>query len=294
MVPRYFFGRIRADRFVMTRFAELFLRYHRPSRLEAFLHGPGRTLVRLWWRGLSRLLPRLLKMPPALVPQSLLPAGFENIGVGGEFYEALKLETLVPKRGRISAFTAGSAVELDTGERIDADVVVFATGWRQGAAFLDADLRSCVQENGSFHLYRHILPPEEPHLGFIGYASSTACQLTSEVAAHWLSQCFRGDLALPTIAEMKLEISRVLLWTSEVVPACREGYFIGPYLAHYIDDLVRDMGLPTVRTSNPLTEYFAPLWPRRYRGLGDERRRVRAEKESSAKPAPAAQAEAQT
>ena len=40
-------------------------------------------------------------------------------------------------------------------------------------------------------------------LGFIGYASSTACQLTSDVAAHWLSQFYRGELALPAAAEME-------------------------------------------------------------------------------------------
>lgn len=275
MVPRYFFGRIRVDGLLLTRFSELFLRYHRPSRVEALLHGAGRPLVKLWWLAQSRLVRAHLRMPPLLVPESPLPTGIENIGVGDEFYEVLRRGRVVPKRARISSFAAPSVVELDTGERIDADVVIFATGWRQGVDFLDPALRSRVQKNGTFQLYRHILPPEEPHLGFIGYAASLACQLTSEVAAHWLSQVFRGELSLPSVAEMEHEISRVLAWASEVVPAFREGYFIGAYLAHYIDDLMRDMGLRTVRTSNPLTEYLGPLWPTRYRDIGEERRRAR-------------------
>jgi len=285
MMPRYFFGLVRGDRVIMTRFSELFLRYHRRGRIEALLHGPGRPFLRLFWRGLSRILRLMLGMPPALVPEQALPVGFENVGVGGEFYKALRLATLVPKRAQIAAFTGPRTVQLSTGERLDADVVVCATGWRQGVEFLDADLRALVRTDGCFRLYRHILPPLEQRLGFVGYASSTACQLTSEVAAHWLSQCFRGELSLPSTAEMEREISRVLEWASEVVPKCREGYFVGPFVAHYVDDLMRDMGLPRARTGSVLTEYLAPFWPRRYQGLKEERRRAQSAPPIGAQPA---------
>jgi hypothetical protein len=49
-------------------------------------------------------------------------------------------------------------------------------------------------------------------------------------------------------------------------------------VAHYIDELLRDMGLPRRRAGNFLSEYFAPFWPDRYRDLGEERRRARAER----------------
>jgi cation diffusion facilitator CzcD-associated flavoprotein CzcO len=275
MAPRYFFGRVRYDRVIMTRFAELFLRYHRLNRFEAFLHGPARALVRVWWQGWSRVIRRLLKMPAVLVPEAALPAGFENIGIGGEFYDALNLGKLALRRTHIARFAGPDAIELDTTEKVEADVIVLATGWRQGLPFLDADLLSQVQKDDHLCLYRHILPPREPRLGFIGYASSTACQLTSEVAAHWLSQCFRGELHLPSVADMEREISRVLDWANEVLPARNQGYFIGPYVAHYLDDLLRDMGLPRRRAGNLLSEYFAPFWPDRFQDLGEQRRRGR-------------------
>jgi len=101
---------------------------------------------------------------------------------------------------------------------------------------------------------------------------STACQLTSEISAHWLSQHFRGELALPPIDEMQDELRCVQAWLRQVLPARDQGYFVGPYLAHHIDDLMADMGLPTRRTSNIVTEYLRPLWPARYRGLAQERR----------------------
>jgi len=276
MIPRYF-GRIRVDRITMTRFAELFLRYHRQSLCERVMHGPAKAVVRAWWRGFSCLDRRVLRMPDVLKPGTLLPQGYENTGTGSEFYDALKLGKLSLRRAGVSRFAGAAAIELDNGESLDADVVVFATGWRQGIPFLDSDLKSRVIKDDRLHLYRHILPPGQPGLGFVGYASSTACQLTSELAAHWLSQCFRGELALPDATAMEQEISRVLKWSSEVFPGRSQGYYIGPYVAHYLDELLSDMGLPRRRTGNFLSEYFAPLWPERYRSVGEERRRARAQ-----------------
>ena len=74
---------------------------------------------------------------------------------------------------------------------------------------------------------------------------------------------------------MEQEIARVERWASEVVPGRDQGYFIGPFIAHYADDLLRDMGLPTRRRSNIFAEYMAPFWPERYGTLAADRRRTR-------------------
>lgn len=273
MVPRRFLGRIPTDSLILTRFFELFLRYHRVTDVEAFLHGPARPLVRLWWRLWSRVIRRSLDIPAVLVPDAELPAGFENIGIGGDVYDALRGGQLAVRRGRIERFLGGETIVLNPHEQVAADIVVLATGWRQSFPFFDDDLLRTIKPNGRLHLYRHILPPREPRLGFIGYASSTACQLTSEVAAHWLSQCFCGELELPAATDMEREIAHVLDWAAQVFPGRGEGYFIGPYVAHYLDDLLRDMGAPTRRAGNVLVEYFRPLLPQRYRELAKQRRR---------------------
>jgi len=74
---------------------------------------------------------------------------------------------------------------------------------------------------------------------------------------------------------MEHEIAAVRRWAAEIFPARQQGYFIGPYFVHAIDDLLRDMGLRTARRRNPLAEYFGPVWPDRYREIGEERRRAR-------------------
>ena len=194
MVPRYFPGGKRIDEVLVSRFSEMLLPpYHRPGRGVRALHGPGAPVISLWWRLQNRLMRRLLKMPPELRPETPLPSGFENIGVGNDFYVALQSGRIVPKRARVAGFAGPNAIELDTGQRVEADIVIFATGWRQSLAFLDTELREIVVRNGAFHLYRHILPPNEQRLGFVGYSASIAAQLTSEISAHWLSRCFRGE-----------------------------------------------------------------------------------------------------
>jgi dimethylaniline monooxygenase (N-oxide forming) len=272
MAPRYLPGGIPGDWLYLTRLTESFLRYHRLSRFERFLHGPGKPLTRLFWRGASGQFRLLLRMPAVMVPDELLPAGFENLGIGQEAYDMARRDQLLARRDEIWAFPGGTEVLLASGERIAADVVIFATGWRQSLPFLASELQSAALRDGQWRLYRHILPPTEPRLGFIGYASSTACQLTSEVSAHWLSHAFRGDLTLPATHDMEAEVDRVRGWLGDALPARAQGYFIGPYLAHHIDDLVADMGVPTQRTSTFVTEYLGPVLPARYRGLAEERR----------------------
>jgi hypothetical protein len=272
MAPRFLPGGIPGDRIALTRLAEMFYPYHRQSGAERFLHGPGRILTLLFWRATCELFRLRLKMPAVMVPDQLLPAGIETIGVAQEFYDVAARGRLLLRRDAISAFTGGTELLLVSGNRIDADVVIFATGWRQPLRFLAPELQSTVRQDGHFGLYRHILPPTEQRLGFVGYASTVACQLTSEISAHWLSQSFRGDLALPSADAMRAEVERVKAWLAEIMPARPEGYHLGPYLAHHINELIADMGLPTRRTSNRTTEYLAPFRPARYRTLAEERR----------------------
>jgi dimethylaniline monooxygenase (N-oxide forming) len=275
MAPRYFPGRMRMDRMLLTRFAGAFLPYYRLGWLEGLLHHRASGLVRLWWRLMSVLLRRITRMPPALVPDRPLPTGVENLGVVHDAYELVRAGRIQPVRGSLRRVVGARTVELESGERLDADVIIFATGWRQDVSFLDEDIRGHVLRGGRFRLYRMILPPEVPCLGFIGYNSSTACQLSSELGAHWLSQCFRGELSLPSVEEMNRDIDRFHRWAADAFPDRSSGYFLGPHLVAYLDQLMRDMGLSTRRTRRALVEYFGRVWPSRYRDVASERRRAR-------------------
>lgn len=274
MAPRYLPGGVPIDGVALGRVLELFLRYHRLTRVERFLHGPGAPITRLFWWASGLLLRWLLRMPAPMVPDHPLARGLENLGFAPEFYRLARDGRVQLRHDAITAFDDDGVV-LGDGERITADVVVFATGWRQKLPFLSSDLASIVLREGRFRLFRHILPPAEQRLGFVGYASSTACQLSSEVSAHWLSQAFRGELTLPAVADMDAQIDRVHAWLAEEFPTRAEGYFLGPHLLHHVDELLDDMGVPTRLTRNVIAEYFGAFTPARYADLTEQRRVAR-------------------
>ncbi len=276
MIPRYF-GKTRVDDLLFNRFSEkIFPAYHNATILQKMFRALASPLIWLWRKSVSIIVRRQSGMPGHMVPEVPVISGIENNGIGDEFYRVLQNNgRAATRRGRIISFSDNNKLLLDTGEELDADIVIFATGWKQDVTFLGDELRREIRRDGWFQLYRHILPPEEPRMGFIGYASSGNAPLTSEISAHWLSQHFRGELTLPDQDEMKQEISKVRRWTQKVFPRRNEGYFIGAYVGSYVDELMSDMGLQIRRTGNLFNEYWKPMWGIRYRGVEEERKRLR-------------------
>ena len=272
MAPRFLpGGRIPGDWLVTSRFMALFLRYYHSSRINRFWHTAGKPLIRLWWALISFAWPKDLKMPPVLKPDERLPAGIEKIGVGGEIYAAVNNGTANAICGSIKRFTP-DGVELEQGENLSADIVIFATGWQQNLSFLGEQLRKQIAPAGYPRLFRHILPPSVTNIGFVGYASSFACQLTAEIGAHWLSEQFLGNLVLPSVDEMNEEIDLAHTWADLNLPNRGTEDFVGPYISHYVDDLMVDMGLETRRTGSVVKEYLTAFRASRFAGLADERR----------------------
>ncbi len=269
MVPRYLPGGARSDLRFISRFIEMFVNYPTRAWDEKLLHGPGKPLVWLWWSFMSAVVPRVLGMPKHMTPEHKLPVGFESVGQVDDFFDLLNAGSISAIRANVKGFY-DLGVELDDGTQIEADLVIMGTGWQRDMSFLSDELRSQVIRNGRFHLHRRILPPGQQRLAFIGFFPTLTCPLSSEVGAHWATQLFTGNMSLPSPEEMDREIERLENWAKERVPEMEDGVFTGPYIAHYVDELMRDMGLPTRRTSNFLKEYLGTLFPSRYGTLGEE------------------------
>jgi len=230
--------------------------------------------VWLWWTFMSAIVPRVLGMPAYMVPEHKLPTGFESVGQVDDFFELLNDTRISAIRAGVKGFYE-TGIELDDGRQIEADLVIMGTGWQRDLSFLSEELRAQVFKNGRFRLYRRILPPGQQKLAFIGFFPTLTCPLSSEVGAHWAVQCFSGNMTLPSVEEMEKEIGRLENWAKERVPESADGVFTGPYIAHYVDDLMRDMGLPTRRTGNFLREYLGTFLPSRYGTLGQELKAAR-------------------
>jgi cation diffusion facilitator CzcD-associated flavoprotein CzcO len=275
MVPRFLpGGRIPGDWLLISRFMANFLRYYHSSGINRFMHSVGKPLVRLWWGLFAFAWPKDLKMPPTLKPRERLPAGLEKAGAGDDFYTVLNDGSADAICGSIKRFTK-DGIELEQGEELSADIVIFATGWQQNLSFLSEELRKKISAAGYPRLYRHILPPAVANIGFIGYASSFSCTLTAEIGSHWLSEHFLGKLKLPSVDKMNEEIDLAHSWANDKLPNRGTEGFIGPYICNYVDDLIVDMGLNTKRTGSVFREYLTVFRASRFAGIADERRRLR-------------------
>lgn len=272
MVPRYL-GDTRVDYILFNRFSEqIFPVYYNASRTKRFLRMVISPLIWFWRKTVDRIVVSQGNIPDNLIPEVPVISGLENNGIGTEFYEIIRDGRADIHRSGIRSIAGQNRIELDTGEQLKADVIIFATGWHQSVKFLEPELKQLIRKNGFFRLYRHILPPQVRNMGFIGYASSGNAPLTSEISAHWLSQHFLGELDLPGVWEMEREIDKVRHWTQQVFPKRKEGYFIGAYVGHFIDELMSDMELETQRARNVFREYCGPFWAKRYRDVESERK----------------------
>ncbi|HSU12737.1 NAD(P)/FAD-dependent oxidoreductase [Longimicrobium sp.] len=273
-MPKYFFGRVHLKYVLATRFSEALFRWRHPEGVERVLHSAGKPLVWLLWRGIERTLRRSFALDAhGLTPEAPIDrmVGCTLSLASGGFFDHVRSGRLRVQRGEPARFADG-AIELGDGTRVEADVVVFGTGFQQGAAFLPEWVAERVRgEDGNFRLYRSILPPDVPRLAFIGYNSSLYSQLTSEIGARWLVEHARGRFEIPSQAEMRRRIEERLAWLKAERPdSVMNGICVIPFNFHHINELLRDLGARTWRSRNRLHEYMMPVDPSLYAGLRAE------------------------
>ncbi|HEX6036982.1 flavin-containing monooxygenase [Longimicrobium sp.] len=274
-MPRRFLGLVPLRYVLTTRFSEALFRAREPRGIETVLHTVGAPGVWLFWRGVEALLTATYGLGAAgMVPEERIEdvvscaLSLETEGM----YDAVRDGRLDARRAGIRALHPGE-VELDTGERLPADVVILGTGFRQGVPFLDEDARRTVQDaDGVFHLYRNLVHPDVPRLAFVGYNSSLYSQLTSEIGARWVSRLWTGELRLPPRDAMLDDVRARWEWLRAHRPqGTASGTCVIPFNFHYIDDLLRDLGARTVRRPlNRVAEWMMPVDPRNYAGLKAE------------------------
>ena len=141
------------------------------------------------------------------------------------------------------------------------DVAIQAVGWKLGVPFLDeATKDALIDDDGQYRLYRLVANPDVPDLGFVGFNSSFATVLTSDIAAQWLVRYADGMLAKqPGLDDMRRWIDEHLKWRRTVRPAARVygGLCSAPYHFRHMDELLADIGARK-RRRNPLAETFLP------------------------------------
>jgi dimethylaniline monooxygenase (N-oxide forming) len=263
-VPYKFAGLVNFKRILYCRVSESMFPPWGMGAAGKLAHALAKPLVWANWRGLETLLNlqfglKKLGLRPKKPIEETISCGLPIATEG--FFKFLKEGRIKAVQGTIDHYEDGDVV-LTGGERIAADVVVQAVGWKLGIPYLGADeKRALIEEDGQYKLYRLIVNPQIPDLGFVGFNSSFATVLTSNIAAEWLVRFADGKLARqPKAAEMDGWIARHLAWRRTVRPAAGVygGLCSAPYHFRHMDELLADMGARKRRKANPLAETFLP------------------------------------
>merc|ERR1712060_516211 len=157
------------------------------------------------------------------------------------------------------------------GSEMEAEMVVFGTGFRKSYAYLDPSLRKQLnREQDGLYLYRNMFPTQVPDLCFVGSEVSTFNNiLTQGLQALWLRRVLTGEVALPPLEAMEQTIETEQAWKRSWMP--KKGDRAAILQLHkmaYHDQLCRDMGVNPLRKGwNLLAEAFAPYSAADYVGL---------------------------
>jgi hypothetical protein len=274
-VPRKIGGFLNFKMLLLTRMGEALFRYIRPRGFERFLHGPGNRVRRSMINSIGSVskvqfkLTKLDLVPPGTMEDIVKGA----IGLSTEgFYEGVAAGRIVVHRDtritRLYAEDGRPHAELADGTALPADLVVCASGFKQGVPFLPADIQDrLLDERSNFMLYRQILPIGVDGLYFNGYNSSFFSPLNAEVAAVWIAAHLAGAVPLPSAAEMRQAVIDQLAFMDVATNGhhCR-GTKIIPFSLHNLDEVLDDLDLnipARVRASH----WLNPVNPAAYRGV---------------------------
>ncbi len=270
-VPRYFGNKVNMRYLLFSRLSEAFFSSPRKSLFQKILHSAGRPLVWAQWRGLEALLKMQFKLKACdMVPEHRIEDQIScSLGVAPEgFYEHVQSGKIKAKRTEIARME-GKQLLMKNGESVTADVLVCGTGFTQELPFLEESYRKLIiAPNGSYRLFRNIIHPLVPQLGFVGFNSSLFTTLTSEVAANWLLAYMENQLSLPSVSAINEDMEYMFQWRRHSRPIASEfgGTCIAPFNFMHLDQLMKDMGLPVKLTRWP-HEYLKPINPADYHKL---------------------------
>ncbi len=147
-IPKFFFNKIHFEDILLTRFSELWLPYRKRKGVEKLLHSIGKPLVWGFWR-LNEL---ILRKQFNLDACKMLPTDLMNVNLScnvnlavDNFYESVYSGKIKAKQASIARYVS-DGIELDSGEKLQANVVVFGTGFRQEIPFLSEKYRRLVKD----------------------------------------------------------------------------------------------------------------------------------------------------
>ncbi|CAE7191754.1 FMO1 [Symbiodinium natans] len=218
-VPRYLLNLVPFKYATYSRFGHWFLHPHHAENAAAtWLHGTCAPVKWIWWRVVELLFRGQFQIPRGMVPEEAIDTDLFSGGqiLNYEFRDMVNAGKIQVISGAIDKFTQTGVVLVD-GSELDADLVVYGTGFTKNYDIFDKVIQSKlgIQKDG-LYLFRNIIPPQVPDVAFIGCEVSTFNNiLTHGLQALWLQKMLQGQVKVPKTGVMESVIEK-LGWQSSI------------------------------------------------------------------------------
>ncbi len=285
-LPRKILG-LHYTKLLFNRFGSVMMTsWAHPTAMERFLHH-RKSFVGSFWNMLQGVFTRIIKREgrghgaagdariAAVLPEHPLLPDLRSAAAltTPRYYEHVGAGTIEPHRAEVVGFSPGG-VRLSNDEEIAADVVVLSVGSRSPRfPFLDDESRALLEaDDDGTQLYRHVVHPRLPTLGFAGFNHGFMHVPAAEIGALWLAALWRKELTLPPVAQMERDVDHVRAWKREHIhfePS--RSCAVNTRFQQYLDIMLADLGLsPYRKLPNVFAEVFSPYQPSDYAGVVDE------------------------
>jgi len=242
--------------------------HHDANNFAQVMHSVFSPVKWVWWRVVEQMFKLQFRLPKEMIPDTPIEVDVFSGGqiLNYEFRDMLKAGKVNAKKGSLQRMTPKGAV-LQDGTEVEADILVFGTGFGKSYDVLESSLRERLDlERDGLYLHRNVLPPNVPGLAFVGAEVSTFNNiLTHGLQAEWLARVMQGSVDL-TPEKMSQAVEREQAWKRSWMPATSaRASILQLHMMKYHDMLLRDMGENHKRKGwNVLAEVFAPYNARDY------------------------------
>eukprot|EP00617_Octactis_speculum_P026088 CAMPEP_0185748846 /NCGR_PEP_ID=MMETSP1174-20130828/7556_1 /TAXON_ID=35687 /ORGANISM="Dictyocha speculum, Strain CCMP1381" /LENGTH=382 /DNA_ID=CAMNT_0028424703 /DNA_START=28 /DNA_END=1176 /DNA_ORIENTATION=- len=272
-VPRHLANLVPFKWGTYSRFGHFMLPTHYDvSNISWYMHSLLSPVKWGWWRIVETMFRLQFRLPEELTPTTPIE---HDVFTGGqiityEFRDMVRDGKVAAKKGALKKFTKNGVVLTD-GTELEADIVLFGTGFTKDYGILDRLLQNKLnKENDGLYLYRNVIPPRLPDIAFVGAEVSTFNNiLTHGLQAEWLARVLDGEVKLPSPGSMAQFLEREQAWKRTWMPATSaRASIMQLHMMKYHDQLVKDMGESHLRKGwNVLAEIFSPYCAADYRSM---------------------------
>ena len=193
------------------------------------------------------------------------------------YYHDVAEGRITPHHAEVLGFDERGLCLSGAEQHLEADIVVLSVGSKTPEfPFMPAQYRSLLEsENDGVQLYRHVIHPRIPSVGFAGFNHGFMHIPSAELGAIWLAAYLDGYLELPSVEEMEAGIRRIQDWKrAHVGFEPSRAVAVSTRYQQYNDIILKDLRLSAYRKSpNLLAEVFMRYGPVDYRDVVEEFRK---------------------